>query len=163
MIDIDAGILLVQVLTFLIATFVLWKIAWKPLTVIMAKRKSDIAKSMSDAENLRLETEKLKKQYDQLVSGIDRKAQEMMAQASASAERDKQQIIISARDEAKKILEMAQRQMETERQGIREDIKKEIIPIAFSMAERILEKSVDGDIHKQLVEKFLGEIEGMKN
>jgi F-type H+-transporting ATPase subunit b len=158
MIEIDFKIILAQVVTFLFAIFILWKISWKPLVEILKKRKTEIAKNLSEAEKLKLETEKLKMEYEKLIAEIDKKAQVMITNAISSGEQQKQQIILSARDEAKKILEIARRQIGQEKELVKQDLKREIVPIAISIAERVLEKAIDRNTHKQLIEKFLTEI-----
>ncbi|MDD5686283.1 MAG: F0F1 ATP synthase subunit B [Elusimicrobia bacterium] len=158
MLDIDFKIILVQVITFLIAVFVLWKIAWKSLVDVLSKRKSDIAKSISDAESLKLQTDKLKVEYEQMVADIDKKAQEFLQKATLSGEENKQKIITEAREEAKKILEIAKKQIEQERDLVKDDLRREIVPIAISIAEKIMEKTIDKGTQKQLIDKFLNDI-----
>jgi len=162
MIEIDFGIILAQIVTFAIAIFILWKLAWKPLVSGIEQRKNAVAKNISDAEKIKQETEKLKAEYDRMIAGIDKKAQELIAQTSAAAEQQKQQLISSARDEAKTILEMAKKQIEKEKESVKNDLKKELIPIAFSIAEKILEKNIDKSAQSRLVEKFLADISDIK-
>jgi len=162
MIQIDFGMILAQIVTFAIAIFILWKLAWKPLVSGMEQRKNSIAKNISDAEKIRQETEKLKSEYEKMIAGIDRKAQEMLAGTSAAAEKQKQQLIAAARDEAKTILEMAKKQMEQEKESVKNDLKREFVPIAFSVAEKILGKNIDRDAQGKMVEDFLKGISGMK-
>jgi len=162
MIEIDFGIILAQIVTFAVAVFILWKLAWKPLVSGMEQRKNAVAKNISDAEKIKQETEKLKAEYDRMIAGIDKKAQELIAQTSAAAEQQKQQIISAARDEAKTIFQMAKKQIEQERVSVKNDLKKELIPIAFSIAEKILEKNIDKSAQSRLVEKFLTDISDIK-
>ncbi|MBN1384621.1 MAG: F0F1 ATP synthase subunit B [Elusimicrobia bacterium] len=162
MIEIDFNIILVHVITFLIGVFVLWKIAWKPLVEIMKKRKIAIAKNLSDSEMLKVETEKMQAEYSRMITEIDKKAQEMILQAEISGEQKKQQIISSARDEAKTFLEKAKQQIIQEKKSAINDIRKEIAPIAISLSEKILETTIDKNTGNRLVEKFLKELDTKK-
>jgi F-type H+-transporting ATPase subunit b len=158
MLEVDIKIIIVQIATFLVGIFVLWKLAWKPLVVILSKRKDDILKNIADAQNMKLESEKLQNEYQSLILELDRKTQEMLNKAVSSGEQQKQQIILSARDEAKNILEMARKQIDEEKENIKKDLRQEIVPIAISIAENILEKNIDKNTQKQLIEKFLNDI-----
>ena len=158
MLEIDFRIILVQVVTFLIGIFVLWKIAWKPLVEILLKRQNGIAKNISDAAQLKSETEKLKLDYDRLIAEIDKKAQDMLSLAISEGAQQKQEIIFSARDEAKQFLETAKKQILEEKEAAKHDLRKEIVPLAVSIAEKVLEKTIDKDTEKQLIEKFLTDI-----
>lgn len=158
MLEIDLKIIIAQVVTFLIGVFVLWKIAWKPLVGILSKRKNDIAKNISDALNLKNETEKLKKNYEGMISDIDKKAQELLQIAAAAGDENKRKIIIEARDEAKKILDSAKLQMDDEKEKLKADLRREIVPIAISIAEKVTEKLLDKDAKKELIERFLEDV-----
>lgn len=158
MLEIDWEIILAQVVTFLIGVFVLWKIAWKPLVEMLTKRKSDIARNISDAQNLKTETEKLKNEYEVMIKDIDRKAQELIQKANATGDENKRKIILEARDEAEKILNVAKKQIDDEKEKVKADLRREIIPIAISIAEKVTEKMLDKNTKKELIEKFLSEI-----
>ncbi len=162
MLEIDIKIILAQIVTFLIGVFVLWKIAWKPLVEILAKRKDDISKNISDAQNLKIETEKLKNDYEQMLKDIDRKAQELIQKATALGDENRQKIIAESQIEAKKILDSAKKQLEYERESVKMDLRREIVPIAISIAEKVTEKLIDKNTKKELIEKFLISIEADK-
>ncbi|PIU83276.1 MAG: ATP synthase F0 subunit B [Elusimicrobia bacterium CG06_land_8_20_14_3_00_38_11] len=158
MLEIDLKIILAQIVTFLIGVFVLWKIAWKPLVEILAKRKYDISKNISDAQNLKIETEKLKNDYEQMLKNIDGKAQELIQKAITLGDENKQKIITESQIEAKKILDSAKKQIEYEREAVKMDLRREIVPIAISIAEKVTEKLIDKNTKKELIEKFLQDI-----
>ncbi|MDO8734898.1 MAG: F0F1 ATP synthase subunit B [Elusimicrobiota bacterium] len=158
MLEIDLKIILAQIVTFLIGVFILWKIAWKPLVEILAKRKNDISKNISDAHNLKLDTENLKNDYEQMIKDIDRKAQELLQKANILADENRQKIITESQIEAKKILDSAKKQIEYERESVKMDLRREIVPIAISIAEKVTEKLIDKNMKKELIEKFLQDI-----
>jgi len=158
MLEIDLKIILAQIVTFLIGVFVLWKIAWKPLVEILAKRKHSISKNISDAQNLKIETEKLKNDYEQMLKNIDGKAQELIQKAITLGDENKQKIITESQIEAKKILDSAKKQIEYEREAVKMDLRREIVPIAISIAEKVTEKLIDKNTKKELIEKFLQDI-----
>ncbi|HAX60934.1 MAG TPA: ATP synthase F0 subunit B [Elusimicrobia bacterium] len=158
MLEIDIEIILAQVVTFLIGVFVLWKIAWKPLVSMLDRRKNDISKNISDAQNLKLDTEKLKNDYEQMLKDIDKKSQELIQKATALGDENRQKIILESQVEAKKILDSAKKQMEYEREAVKTDLRREIVPIAISIAEKVTEKLIDKNTKKELIEKFLQDI-----
>jgi len=158
MLEIDLKIILAQIVTFLIGVFVLWKIAWKPLVEILAKRKYDISKNISDANELKSVAEKLKNDYEQMILEIDRKAQELIQKAITLGDENKQKIITESQIEAKKILDSAKKQIEYEREAVKMDLRREIVPIAISIAEKVTEKLIDKNTKKELIEKFLQDI-----
>ena len=158
MLEIDLKIILAQIVTFLIGVFVLWKIAWKPLVEILAKRKNDISKNISDAQNLKIDAEKIKNDYEQMLKDIDRKAMELIQKANSIGDENRQKIITESHIEAKKILDSAKKQLDYERETVKMDLRREIVPIAISIAEKVTEKMLDKNTKKELIEKFLQDI-----
>ena len=158
MLEIDIKIILAQIVTFLIGVFVLWKIAWKPLVEILAKRKNDISKNISDAQNLKIDAEKIKNDYEQMLKDIDRKAMELIQKANSIGDENRQKIITESHIEAKKILDSAKKQLDYERETVKMDLRREIVPIAISIAEKVTEKMLDKNTKKELIEKFLQDI-----
>ena len=158
MLEIDFKIILAQIVTFLIGILVLWKIAWKPLVEILAKRKNDISKNISDANELKSVAEKLKNDYEQMLKDIDRKAQELIQKATVLGDENRQKIITESHIEAKKILDSAKKQLDYERETVKMDLRREIVPIAISIAEKVTEKMLDKNTKKELIEKFLQDV-----
>lgn len=57
--DVNPGLILWTVVTFLILLFILSKFAWKPILSSLHERESQIKESLEKAETARLEAEKL--------------------------------------------------------------------------------------------------------
>ena len=63
MLEFKPGLFIAQVVTFLIAVFLLWKIAWGPLYEILEKRKEKIKKDLEIIEQTKNSLKKMEQEY----------------------------------------------------------------------------------------------------
>ena len=69
------------------------------------------------------------------------------------------EIIHDAKIVAKSIQERTKIELEMEKQKAREDIKEEVVEIAMILSEKVLEETLDKDKHKEIIDKFINNIE----
>ena len=155
MLEIDLKIIIVQVVTFLIGVFVLWKIAWKPLVEVLSKRKNDIAKNIADAEALKVAAEKLKKEHEQMILDVNKKADEIIQRANVHSDEYKRKTMVETEYEVKRIFDEAKKRIEDEQEKAKDDLKREIVPMAICVAEKVTERMLDEKTKKELIEKLL--------
>ena len=63
-----------------------------------------------------------------------------------------------AKEEADRILEAAQSEMDQDMNRAREALRKELSGLVISGAEQVLQESVDANKHEALLEKLAGEL-----
>lgn len=159
MIEINPGILAAQVITFLIGLFLIWKIFLGPLTQKLEQRKGGIARDISEAENNRLETENLKKEYERQLASIEEKAGQILKKALDETEISKEQILKSAREQAQLLLDKTAKQLEEERQKMLKSVKNEVAGLGIMIAEKLMEKTADKNTQKKMLDQVINELE----
>ncbi len=100
MIKIDPWLLLAQIASFLVALFILWRFFWGPLTQMIEKRRSAIAKELDDARKGREDAESLKHEYEQHLSQADETAKKILHAAIDEGHAAKEDILRAAREQA---------------------------------------------------------------
>ena len=132
------GWLFVQVVNFLVFTFLINKFLFKPILQLMEEREKELDRITSEARQIR------------------EKADELLAEASAllNAARGRAKIIVEeavkeARREREKIIKDAMRQAEIKVQKTREELKKVVEAEKKKIAENI------EVISKAIVDKIL--------
>ncbi|MDF1653865.1 MAG: F0F1 ATP synthase subunit B [Coxiellaceae bacterium] len=147
-----------QVITFAIFIWFVMKFVWPPVVNMMEERRKKIADGLAAAEKGHRELE---------LAHI--KAQEQMVEAKAAAAKVIEQAnqrasyIIEeskdkARDEGKRLLNLAQAEIEQERNMARETLLKEVSTLAVAGAEKILGQRVDQEQNARLVDEMIGEV-----
>ena len=100
----------------------------------------------------------LKAEYEDKIKSIDKEAQEILDAARKKAKKQEADILAEAREEANRIVDRANREIELEKKKALEDMKTEIVSIASLMAEKAVAASMDVKIQDSLIEETLKEM-----
>ena len=107
-----------------------------PAREVLEKRRKRIAGDLETAKTSREDALALKAEYEDKIKSIDKEAQEILDAARKKAKKQEADILSEAREEANRIVDRANREIELEKKKALEDMKTEIVPIASLMAER---------------------------
>lgn len=160
--DIRFDILITQMIGFLIVLWVLKRYAWGPILGMLEERRTRIAKQVSDSEKLRREAEELKTEYEKQLKTIEAQARQRIQQAVAEGQKVAEEIRASAHQEARAITEKAKSTLEMEYKKARVELRSEIVATALGAAERLLQKELDDQEQRRLVDRFVRELEGQE-
>ncbi len=159
MIEINFGILLAQIVTFLAGMGLLWKIAWGPLTQMLKERSSVIQKDLQSAQQKLTEAQKLEESYHQQLAAIEAKAQEVMSQALQSAQTMKDQILKATQEESKRLMEKTKESLDAERIRLMSDLRRELSHLVVLGTEKLIRQTIDRQKQEQWTREFLEELE----
>ena len=154
MVSIEPVLLLVQLLTFGAAVFLLWKFFWKPLNRFMKNRADRIDYDIRSAGELKTEAESLKRKWDSQMAEAEAKAQVIIQQGIEQGGRRRDEIVRDAEAEAKRRLDDAGDRIAEERRKTVRELRTETVALAMLIAERALKQSVDPAVQARLVEEF---------
>ena len=151
----DPGLFMWTIVTFLIVLMLLkWK-AWGPLMSVLDKRAEDINNALSAADRAKEDAEKASQDYEKLVQKAHSEAQQIIADSKAAGEKVKNDIESVARENAEKMIGKAKTQIEAESQKALQEIKSSVVDLSIEAAEKIIEKNLDSEDNRKLVEKTL--------
>jgi len=154
LVSIEPVLLLVQLLTFGAAVFLLWKFFWKPLNRFMKNRADRIDYDIRSAGELKTEAESLKRKWDSQMAEAEAKAQVIIQQGIEQGGRRRDEIVRDAEAEAKRRLDDAGDRIAEERRKTVRELRTETVALAMLIAERALKQSVDPAVQARLVEEF---------
>ncbi|WWP02719.1 MAG: F0F1 ATP synthase subunit B [Candidatus Dasytiphilus stammeri] len=148
-----------QSIAFVIFVILCMKYIWPPIVNIIDNRQKEIANGIFNAEKakkiLKLSEKeaayKLKQAHEQALIIINK----------AKIQHDKiiESVKLEADKERKKILNLAQLEIEATSQRLREDLRKKVSAIAMAAAEKIIENSInDLDQQNKILEKIIAEL-----
>lgn len=149
------GLLVWNIIAFLILFFILGKYAWKPILKSLKERETGIADSLATAERVRAEMALLKNENELLLA----KAREERAQLLKEARDTKDKIINEAKDQAKteanKIIVDARAAIEIQKMATLTELKNEIGNLVIEVSEKILRREL---ANKPEQEKYIKEL-----
>ncbi len=159
MLDINLQLIIAQIITFLIGAWLLWKIAFKKLVAIFQERADKINNDLNQAEQARVEAEKIKTELQNQLAAISEKSQEAIRKATIEAQKVRDEIIQEARAQSQDLFKRAESQIAIEKAKAIKELRQEVARLSLEISEKIIAKSVDEATHRQLVEQVFAELE----
>jgi len=151
----DPGLFMWTIVTFLIVLMLLkWK-AWGPLMSVLDKRAEDIKNALSAADRAKEDAEKASQDYEKLVQKAHSEAQQIIADSKFAGERVKNDIESAAKEKAEELIGKAKIQIEAESQKAIQEIKSSVVDLSIEAATKILEKNLDSEDNRKLVDQTL--------
>jgi|SRR6056297_1858053 len=147
-----------QIVNTIILYLVLKKFLFVPVTEFIQGRQNEIQNSYDDADKKNEEAESLKKEYEEKLDNVKEEGQEILIEAQKKADERGNSIIKDSKEEAAKLKEKAEKDIEFEKKKALNDMKDEISTIAMMAASKVLGNEVDKNKNKQLVDDFIKEV-----
>jgi len=150
--------LLGQAIAFFLFVVFCMKYVWPPIIEAIEERQNKIADGLSAAERAAKDLNLAQANASEQLKEAKRTATEVID----SANKRKAQIIDEAREEAQaerqKILTQAEAEIEAERNRAKDDLRKQVATLALAGAEKILERSIDKDAHKDILDNITAKL-----
>ena len=159
LIKIEFGLFFWTVVVFLIFFFILRKYAWGPILEGIKKREETIEGSLAEAKNARDEMAKLQAKNEALLKEARKERDALLKEANKMKDIIITEAKAKAEEEATKVLERANQQMESDRKALLEEIKVTSGALAVDIAEKILRKQfADRTVQQSLADQLISEL-----
>ena len=158
LVQLDPGLFIWTILTFLLLLTVLAKFAWKPLLKMLKDREEMIRNSLYDAEKAQAELARLNSEGEEIINKARSEAQEILSQGKASATKMREDTLNDAKEKAKLITEDAQKQIQVEKEKAIAEIKGEVVNLSLSVAEKLIKKNLSREDNKALINESLSNV-----
>ena len=147
-----------EMIAFVVFVVFCMKFVWPPIIGAIETRQKTIADGLaaSDraAKDLELAQEKAtaqlkdaKAQAAEIIEAAKKREAQMIEEAAEKAQAEKDKIISAGHAE-----------IETERNRAKEELRKQVAVLAVAGAEKILERSIDGAAHSDILDKLVAEL-----
>lgn len=146
---------LIQLLTFVVAYFLLRHYAFGPILKVLQERRETIEQGVKLGEEMKVERAKLDEQVDKELHDARRKADAILAEAHDAAKDVNREAEEKARAKADNILAEAKSRIEQEAQAARRGLEKEIVGLISDATEAIIDEKVDAKKDAVLIDKAL--------
>ncbi|BFL67285.1 F0F1 ATP synthase subunit B [Staphylococcus capitis] len=154
---VEWGTTIVTLATFVILLALLKKFAWGPLKEVMDKRERDINKYIDDAEQAKINSQKLEEENRKTLKETQDEVQRILDDAKIQARKQHEEIIHEANVRANGMIETAQSEINSEKERALADINNQVSELSVLIASKVLRKEISEQDQKDLVEKYLKE------
>ncbi len=159
---INWGVLITQIVTFIILLVLLRVFAYKPLMRMLDERSRRVKESMEQAESIKQQSAKAEEELKKQLEQASREGQERIARAIKASEELKQKAEEEAKRETEKLIIKARTEIQQERDAAVAEVRREFADLTVLAASKVIEKSLDKEEHRELIDKVLEESSGLK-
>lgn len=156
--DINPGLIVWTWVVFLILLFVLRKWAWGPILGALETREKRIQEALDTAARDREEAAQLLEEHRRMLDESREQAQNILADSRKAAERLRGEMVEEARREKDRIVGRATEEIERERDQALDALRREAVDLSISAAGRVLERNLDSEENRRLVEDYLDRV-----
>ncbi len=149
--------LLTQVVTFIILLLILRFVAYKPLMRMLDERSRRVKESMDQAESIKEQSARAEEEVKKQLEVASKEGQERIARAVKAGEEVRQKAQAEARQEAETLLDRARAEIQRERDEAIGEVRREFADLTIMAAGKVIDRSLDKEEHRELIEKVLEE------
>ena len=157
--EIDPGLFVWSMITFLVLVAMLYKYAFNPLLRLQKKRQDGIHQAINDAESLRDEAQQLLANYKLQLAEARQEAEGILDRARKLSEADKAEVLEEARVQSEATLAKARKQIERDTSKALEQIRTEVADLTIAATERVARTGLSGDDQLRLIQEAINEID----
>jgi len=159
LVQVDPGLFIWTIVTFLVLLTLLAKFAWRPLLEALETRQSAIRKSLDDAQQAKEELERLHVESGKIIQRARNDAETIIAQSRSDGDRLREELKQKARAEADHIVKNAERQIQLETSRALEQIRHEAIDLSVMIASKIIQRNLSKADNEKLIDEALKQVE----
>ena len=158
--QINGGLILWTLVIFGIMLFLLSKTAWPAILKQVEDREARIRQQLDDAAKANAEAQRLLAEYQGQIAKAKAEAQDLLAQGRLAGEKLREEMVSKGRDEQEELLQRARREIALERDRAVAELRKEAVELSIAAATKVIEKNVDTDADRKLVQDYLASLRG---
>ncbi|MFI5360740.1 MAG: F0F1 ATP synthase subunit B [Elusimicrobiota bacterium] len=158
----DTGLMIWVILTFLSLVAILKLFAWGPLLGAIEAREGRIKADREGAEKARAEAERIQKDFEAQMAGVQAKTKELLAAATKDGEALRAKLKAEAEADAQAIKDKTMADLASEKNRLVGELRKETADIAVQAAEKLMRKTVDAGVQKTVLDGFFKDLESSK-
>lgn len=159
---INLPILLAQIINFIILFGLLYLVAYKPLMRMLDERSRKIKEGIEQAETMKEQAASSEEEIKKQLQAAGKEGQERIARAARTGEEVKQKARGEAKQEAEALIARARIEIQRERDEAIGELRREFADLTVLAAEKVIDRSLDKEAHRQLIDKVLEESSALK-
>ena len=157
-ISINIWQIVVSLINLVLLFLIVKRFLYKPVKKMLENRQNEVEKRYSDAEKANNEALENKKNYEEKLSAASVEADGIIQSAVDTAKAREKEIVSDAKLKAEGIILKAENDAKLAMLKAEDSIKQEIIDVSTVLAEKMLEREISEQDHKDLIDSFIDNI-----
>ena len=155
LVQLDPGLYVWTIITFLLLFFLLAKFAWKPLLKALSEREEKIRSSLEKADEAQQKLERLSAEGEEIIGKARSEAQSIVSDGKKASEKVRGEIETKAKEKANTIVAQAEKQISAEKEQALSDIRGEVAALSIQIAEKLIRKNLSKKDNMTLIKESL--------
>jgi len=151
----NAGVMFWTLIIFVVLLFVLARFAFKPLTAAVEAREKHLEEMIQSAKADRDEAARLLAEQRKALDASRADAQRVVAESRITAEKLRNEMMEQTKQQQRELLDRARGEIDNERKRAITDLRREAVDLALAGASKLVERNLDDQTNRKLVESFL--------
>ena len=144
-------------IVFAVMSWLLYKMAWKPILHALEHREKTIKKSLDDAEKARAEAAAMETRRQEMIRETEARRRELLAAAELTASEQADAIHKKAQLDAADLMDSARREIQSATEKARTALRQETVDIAVELAGKIIGQQVDRTRSQAMLNEMMRE------
>ena len=146
---------IISAANFLVFLVIIWTFAFKPVSAMLADRKSRIEQGLKDAEQARSDRENAETERRAALTEARREANDILARAQKVAQETRDADIVATREELERMRVRATTEIEAEKTRAIAEVRAQVADLALLAASHVVGETMSDERQRRLVEEFL--------
>jgi len=148
------------IINFVVFFALLRLFLYRPVLKLLDARREEIRNNLAQAETARQEAEAARAEYERQAVKARDEAQAVISRAQATADKTKDELLSQAQKQSQEMIERAQKAITSEKDRALNEIRREIADLAVMAASKVVERSLDVEQHREMVNDLVKKMPG---
>ena len=158
-ISVNVWAILASLANLLLLTWIIKKFLFKPVKKMLDARRAAIDEDYAQAKAAREEVEESRLNYEAAMAAARQTSDQIIADASRTAEYRSNEIVAEARERASEIRRQAETDALLERKKAEDEMKHEIANVSAQLTGKLLQREINEEDHRRLIDSFLNDLD----
>jgi F-type H+-transporting ATPase subunit b len=154
MLDIQWSTIIFQIINFLILLIMLTRFLYQPVVRTMQQRQAAIAARLQEADRRAADADAERQRLAEAVEQADEQAEQLLARARADAAAERVRLIETARNDAARYREEAQRATQEQEREALSRLESRIRASAVTIAASLVRQAAGPAVHQALLDRL---------
>ena len=159
---ISLSTLVAQLINFVILLGLLYLLAYKPVMRMLDERSRRVKESMDQTEQVKEQAAAAEQETAKKIGEASEEAQRIVEQATQAGEEARLKARQEAQQDGEKLILRARAEIDRERDEAISELRGEFADLTILAAGKVIDRSLDKEAHRQLIDKVLEESSSLK-
>jgi F-type H+-transporting ATPase subunit b len=154
----NGGLMFWTLVVFLLLFAILGKLVFPKITAAVEAREKALEEAIEGAKRDREAAAKALAEQQQQIEAARNEAQRIIAESRQVGDKVRAQMVEETQQQQQQMLERARREIEAEKVSAIAEMRREAIDLAIAGAGKVIERNLDEQSNRKIVETFLSSI-----